>query len=129
MIHALTRSVGTTRHVDSLPNKTRLVTVDGHPSNRKAEELYETVRAGWLAVLLLCELHIVAIIFRECLMSLSKDIARGTLYTALCLSHGEEMNLFRQCLYEEVMSDFRICAGAPPPDARAWRSAMLELFF
>ena len=86
-------------------------------------------RMGWLFVCLLCELHLVAIICRESLMQLAKETARGTLYTALCTSHGEQMTVFRRCLYEEIVATLDIMVGSPPPSAIEYRSRMINLFF
>ena len=129
MTEAVTRNIGTTRCAEKIPHRSRLVCADGHPSNRKCEDNLELRRPGWAAWFLWCELHLVAIIMRESLMSLAQDVARGTLYTALGVGHGETMMIFRECLYLEIISHLDICTGAPPPAAVAYRAAMMDLFF
>lgn len=65
MTQAMMRNVGTSRFCTRIKNKSRLVTADGHASNRKCEELLESVRTGWLFLFLLCELHCIAIAYEE----------------------------------------------------------------
>ena len=39
------------------------------------------------------------------------------------------MNVFRKCMYEEIISDLRICTGAPTAAASAFRTKANDLFF
>jgi len=39
------------------------------------------------------------------------------------------MALFRQAMFEEIKSNFRVCSGRPSPSAVAYREQMLGLFF
>jgi len=61
-------------------------------------------------------------------MSLCVPFTRGVLYTGLVLAHGENLSVFRKCLYEEIVTTLRICTGAPSPAAVKFRMAMIDLF-
>lgn len=38
------------------------------------------------------------------------------------------MQVFRECLYEEIVATLQICVGAPSAEATAYRRAMLACF-
>ena len=128
MSQAVMRNSGTTRWVDRLPFKTRLCTTDGHPSNKATERQLSHNRPGWLAVWIWCELHLVAILFKESLLSMCVPFTKGVLYTGLVLTHGENLTVFRQCLFDEIVSRLDICFGAPTPAATAYIMSMIRLF-
>ena len=77
MTNAVIRNVGTTRWAEKFPHRSRLATTDGHPSNRATERQLDHIRHGWLSVWIWCELHLVAIIFKESLMSMCVPFTRG----------------------------------------------------
>ena len=74
-----------------------------------------------------CELRLIALILSAALFQVNRAVARGLLYSSVCTCHGETMNVFRQCLYDEIRSDFRVCVGAPPLAGRAYWLAVVAL--
>ena len=128
MRNAIARLIGTTAYAARFRHKGRGVCVDGHPSNRKAEELLFSQRPGWPACLFLCEIHLLALVFKEAFQSLYPSVVRGMLYTSLCLTEGEAMKQFRNALYIEIVTTLDIMNGAPDASAVAYRQRMMQLF-
>ena len=128
MLHCIMRNVGTTRFATKFPNKSRLACLDGHPSNRRAERCFEQVRPGWLSWLFHCMLHLIALVLKAGIFVPCRVVCKGLLYTSLVVGHGESMNVFRMCLYEEIVSTLHICVGAPSAAANRFRNRMIDMF-
>ena len=128
MMAALARMVGTSTFVHQLPNRGRGVCVDGHPSNAKGEKTLAQTRQKIPYVLILCELHLIALVMKEAFQSLCPWAIKGILYTGLAVSIGELMGRFRKCLYDEIRATLHIKWGTPPPSATQFRTRMIKLF-
>ena len=129
MAEAIARNVGTSVNADAFPNKARIATADGHASNQCGEDLFNAFRNHWPTFLHICELHKCAIVNRDAFNRNCVSCCRGILYTGLVLNYGEQMSVFRQCLYDEIVESLDILLGAPPPAAQAYRQTMLDLYF
>ena len=79
-------------------------------------------------VLVLCELHIIALILKEAFQSLVPWAITGILHTGLAVQLGEQMAKFRTCLYQEIYDTLDIKWGSPPASAVAYRTRMIKLF-
>lgn len=128
LTEAAIRLCGTSRHLHGVKQKSRIVTEDGHPSNRKAGSNLAGIRPGWPRWWIWCVLHLVAPICRDALLSLRREVSRGILYTALVVSHGTAMETFRRRLLDEVVASLDMQWGVSPPSAKAHRGAMIDLF-
>jgi len=102
---------------------------DGHHSNQAAETHLSGNRLGWPAHLFQCEEHILATILKETLFYIMRDVLRGTLRSALSVAHGEEMQLFRECLFQEVYLTLEVKSGASSPLATRYREECIRTFF
>ena len=129
LTEAIIRSSGTSRWASLLDYKSRTACVDGHASNFKSERTLQAVRKGWLHSVLACEDHLVAGLIKDSIYSTFPAEVKGLLWTALATKHGEHIQLFRECLYQEVVETLDIVVGPPTPSAVAYRKQMLDLYF
>ena len=129
LLQAIARSTCTTRYTNMLTNKLRVATLDGHASNKAAEEHIPSFRPGWILSLLTCELHLLAIVFKVALLHIDRDLLRGNLYTALCFVHGEHMSNFRNCVFQEILQTLVLLIGTPTREAQEYKELMMSLFF
>lgn len=110
----------------------RGVCTDGAAANAACEREVSLARGGALSdrddiVHIICDIHRTSLIHGKTLVLLQDNI-RGMIKCSVSLRVGAALGVFRQCLCEEIDSRLRILHGRPPPEARAYREAVLDLF-
>ena len=113
---------------DSFRFKARIATTDQAPANHGAEKVVMQGRPpDWAHLQLPCNVHIVANTFTKTFKYVDGDVA-GMINLALCLGQGGTMQVFRQCLVEEVQAKLVVLQGAPPAAVTERRLFLIDLF-
>ena len=109
--------------------KVRVATTDQAGSNFAAKEAFQAVRQpdGWSSLHLPCQLRIMANVFSKT-FDLANTQITGMVNLSLYLGLGGQMHAFRKALTQVVQERMVIIRGTCPPEARAYRSCMLDIF-
>ena len=127
--HCLRESSPISRWANAFALKVRAATTDQAGANYAAEEGFSAHRQqdGWCSLHLPCQLHIVARCFSKSFDLAHLDIS-GMVNLSLCLGVGGQMQAFRKALVQVIQERLVIVRGSPPPEAREFRSHMLDVF-
>eukprot|EP00971_Amphidinium_carterae_P347058 6488871-Amphidinium_carterae.6 len=129
LLEAVHRNCPTSSWAKHFSMKSRVVAVDRNGANLKCEKFYVQDReAGWLDSVFTCEAHIAFGIIGSTLDGLYPLAVTGIISTALSLRHGNSLELFRNCLHEEVLATMVLKRGSPSPSAKVYKQNMMSLF-
>lgn len=116
------------RAAQGFKQQTRLACTDGGSANLPCEAAIARGRGQKSSSLhMLCDAHKTSLIHNKTFSLLGTNV-RGMIACALALRVGAAMTVRRRCLMAEIESRLEIRHGDAPPEAEAFKSAMLKLF-
>ena len=125
---ALARSTLASSFSKQFAVQARIASHDNGSSNAPAERALENKRGSWASLQLSCDAHgcfnMVSGTFNKLLGS---DVT-GLIATALILRAGNNLQIFRACLHDEIASEVVILRGAPSSEAIQWRKRAMRTF-